>query len=76
MNSVIPCHIGHECRWPSCAANCDGRPGKPDEKSLLRADMAKLFDIDTFTCDECGMREHCDLAFDPYNVNGGCLVEK
>ncbi len=29
-----------------------------------------------FTCDECGARFTCDLAFDEYNQNGDCLAEK
>lgn len=29
-----------------------------------------------FTCDECGARLTCDLAFDEYNQNGDCLAEK
>lgn len=27
--SVIPCHRGgNECKWPACAQDCDGRPGR------------------------------------------------
>ena len=26
--SVIPCHRGgHNCNWPACPQDCDGRPG-------------------------------------------------
>lgn len=28
VNSVIPCHKGHECNWPACAMDCYGRPGR------------------------------------------------
>ena len=28
-----------------------------------------------FTCDSCGLRYRCKLAFDPYNTNGECLLE-
>jgi hypothetical protein len=28
------------------------------------------------TCSYCRERETCDLAFDPYNTEGSCLVKK
>lgn len=32
--SVIPCHRGgHNCLWPACAPDCDGRPGNPAPES-------------------------------------------
>lgn len=30
----------------------------------------------TFTCDDCASRFTCALVFDPYNVDGDCLMEK
>lgn len=40
--------------------------------------MAKLegFDVDSFTCDDCGARFNCPLVFDLYNTDGDCLMEK
>lgn len=29
-----------------------------------------------FTCDNCGMKAVCSLAFDGYNTNGDCLYDK
>lgn len=29
-----------------------------------------------FTCDDCGARFSCTLAYDLYNTNGDCLAEK
>jgi hypothetical protein len=33
-------------------------------------------DIAKFTCDDCGARFTCLLAFDAYNTDGDCLAEK
>lgn len=30
----------------------------------------------SFTCDTCGFRRKCVLAFDWYNTDGDCLAEK
>jgi len=30
----------------------------------------------SITCDTCEARSCCKLAYDPYNVDGDCLVDK
>ena len=47
-----------------------------EEKVKLREHYAPHgFDIGT-TCEECGLRFTCKLAFDAYNTNGDCLLSK
>jgi len=29
-----------------------------------------------FTCDNCKLNRRCTLAFDPYNLDGDCLLDK
>lgn len=41
-----------------------------------RADAAKQFGIQTFTCDDCPAQSTCEWAFDPYNTNDDCLAMK
>lgn len=51
-------------------------PWTEDELKKLRASMVEQFDIQSFTCDECGAKSKCQLVFDPYNEGGDCLAEK
>ncbi len=30
----------------------------------------------SFTCDDCPRAPICDLAYDPYNLDGDCLYDK
>jgi hypothetical protein len=46
------------------------------ELHRLRYRMAEEYAVETFTCDGCGARRTCELAFDPYNEDGDCLAEK
>lgn len=51
----------------------------PTQLASDRADAIRVqrLDADTkFTCDDCGLRNLCDLAFDAYNQHGDCLAEK
>ena len=56
----------------------------PLTEQELAADRARLVEmyrervgvIDKFTCDDCGARFTCMLAFDAYNTDGDCLAEK
>jgi hypothetical protein len=48
----------------------------PEQLAELRVEMAKMFDIDVFTCDTCAQRFTCRSSFDPYNTDGDCLEEK
>lgn len=34
------------------------------------------YPIAVFTCDGCAMVTRCTLAFDPYNTDGDCLLDK
>ena len=46
--SVIPCHRGgHNCNWPACPQDCDGRPGAD-------AYSAALDKLDVRQCADCG----------------------
>lgn len=31
---------------------------------------------ETVTCLECGIRDQCGFAWEPYNTDGDCLAEK
>lgn len=48
----------------------------PEKLKELRDEMAKLFEIDAFTCDDCPALPTCQFSFDPYNTDGDCLAEK
>lgn len=48
----------------------------PEQLKALRDEMAKTFEIDAFTCDDCAARFTCPSSFDPYNTDGDCLEEK
>lgn len=51
----------------------------PTELAADRADAIRVQRLDPdikFTCDKCGLRLVCDLAFDAYNTDGDCLAEK
>ena len=42
-----------------------------------RAFLATEYEGDfVFTCSDCGVRYHCALAFDGYNIDGDCLASK
>jgi MoaA/NifB/PqqE/SkfB family radical SAM enzyme len=41
-----------------------------------RTEVAALFDIEQFTCDDCPRKHECQWAFDAYNTNGDCLADK
>ena len=47
-----------------------------DELAQMRANVVKEFDIEKFSCDECGAKHTCMFTFDPYNTDGDCLAEK
>lgn len=47
-----------------------------EDLAKRRADVAKDFGIEAFSCDECSARTTCEWAFDPYNTDGDCLAEK
>lgn len=48
-----------------------------DERERMVAIYAgEGIEVDNFTCDECGLRFSCLLAFDAYNTDGDCLAEK
>lgn len=54
---VIPCHRGgHECKWPACAQDCDGRPGRDAaEKQWTQQQIDDhMFDDDDVVCHLCG----------------------
>lgn len=56
-------------------------PLTPEALAEDRARMVAIYEaegieISTFTCDDCGMRFTCGLAFDAYNTDGDCLAEK
>lgn len=46
------------------------------EAQELRLAAVLAFDIKEFTCDDCGARFSCPCAFDAYNTDGDCLMEK
>lgn len=52
------------------------------ELAALRSDRvavlytSPLIVIDAFTCDECDLARRCVFAFDHYNTDGDCLLEK
>lgn len=56
----------------------------PLSETDLAADRARIvaiyaeqgMGIDAFTCDDCGARYTCTLAFDAYNTDGDCIAEK
>lgn len=33
-------------------------------------------DCDRYTCNDCPLNKKCSLAFDPYNTDGDCLLDK
>lgn len=47
-----------------------------EELGASRAEVAAMFGIEKFTCDECPARKTCKWAFDAYNTDGDCLAEK
>lgn len=57
-------------------------PVKPhwteEQLTTMRAKSAKEFDAEPerFTCNDCGARRACPFVFDPYNIDGDCLMEK
>jgi hypothetical protein len=55
-------------------------PRTEEEIAALRARMvaaaAENGFSDDFTCDKCGAKLTCTLAFDLYNTDGDCLAEK
>lgn len=56
-------------------------PLTPEALAEDRARMIAIYkgegvEIAAFTCDDCGARFTCGLAFDAYNVDGDCLMEK
>lgn len=46
------------------------------EHAAFRLKMSAMFDIKVFTCDDCFNRFSCMCAFDPYNQDDDCLMEK
>ena len=54
--SVIPCHRGgHNCNWPACPQDCDGRPAAD-------AYSAALDKLDDRQCADCGYPQGVGLA--------------
>jgi MoaA/NifB/PqqE/SkfB family radical SAM enzyme len=78
-------YVGVHANLPDikCGA-CDGR-GMVDDPSAqelrpevqkARDEVAALFEIDKFTCDDCPRKNECMWAFDAYNTDGDCLADK
>lgn len=42
----------------------------------VRSYISEKYGIDQFTCDDCTQKETCPCAFDAYNTDGDCLMEK
>jgi hypothetical protein len=55
--------------------DCGARHGEGCRKET-RAEVAELFGIDTFTCDDCPRKYECKHVFDAYNTEGDCLADK
>ncbi len=53
-----------------------GEERTDEQLAAIRAEVASLFKIERFTCDECPARKTCEWAFDAYNTNDDCLAEK
>lgn len=53
-----------------------GKERTDEELAAIRAEVAKGWEIDEFTCDKCPDRYTCEYAFDMYNTNGDCLANK
>lgn len=53
-----------------------GRERTDAELADIRSGVVAMFDIESFTCDDCSARKTCDFAFDSYNTDGDCLAEK
>jgi hypothetical protein len=54
-------------------------PYTEEQLAKIRTEMLELgkaYNIESFTCDDCGARYRCSLAFDLYNTQGDCLAEK
>lgn len=47
-----------------------------EESAAMRAEAARRFNIEAFTCDNCPAAKTCQWAFDAYNTDGDCLAEK
>lgn len=50
--------------------------GSESSAEKTRAEVAALFDIERFTCDDCPRKYECQWAFDAYNTEGDCLADK
>lgn len=46
-----------------------------EEESRFHA-KAEGIDFERYTCKDCSLRTLCTLAFDDYNTDGDCLLEK
>lgn len=54
----------------TCDKGCDLRePRNCTLDGMLKCDAIE------WTCDEC-RPEECELAYDPYNIDGACLMRK
>lgn len=47
----------------------------PTAVDAVREAAVARYGVTEFTCDSCGMRRLCVLAFDPSNTGGACLAE-
>ena len=45
-------------------------------REQLRTEGVENFESAQFTCNRCSIRFECNCAFDTYNLNGECLMEK
>jgi hypothetical protein len=55
------------------------KPLTPEQLADYRVDQIKRNDdgpSTVFTCDGCSQAPTCTLAFDAYNTNGDCLLDK
>jgi len=48
----------------------------PEYLKKAREDVATMFGIPKFTCDDCPDQTTCPFVFDVYNQDGDCLAEK
>lgn len=49
---------------------------KENERLNKIREIARELSELKLTCEDCGDKEICDCAFDPYNTNGDCLAIK
>ncbi len=46
------------------------------QAQLEYGNMGGMISVPKFTCEECNLVAKCQLAFDLYNTDGDCLMEK